>query len=62
MKTGNEVGKPNTVLAVETCETLLSLYDSRTHLPTLSRVQAHSHKRTKPEAGERFAVLRERCR
>ncbi len=30
MKTGNEVGKPNTVLAVETCETLLSLYGSRT--------------------------------
>jgi len=33
MKTGNEVGKPNTVLAVETCETLLSLYDSCTHHP-----------------------------
>ncbi len=52
MKIGKEEGKPNTVLAVETCETLLSLYDSRTHLPILSRVQAHSHKWTKPEAGE----------
>jgi hypothetical protein len=52
MKTGNEVGKPNTVPAVETCETLLSLYEGRTHLPILSRVQAHSHKGTKPEAGE----------
>jgi hypothetical protein len=38
MKTGNEVGKPIIVLAVETCETLFSLYDSRTHLPILSRV------------------------
>jgi hypothetical protein len=62
MKIGSELGKPNTVLAVETCETLLSLYDSHTHLPILSRVQAHSHQGTKPEAGERFAVLRECCR
>jgi hypothetical protein len=52
MKIGNEEGNPNIVLAVETCETLLSLYDSRTHLPLVPRVQAHSHKGTKPEAGE----------
>lgn len=61
MKIGNEVGNPNTVLAVETCEILLSLYDSCTH-PSISRVQAHSHEGTKPETGERLSVLRECCR